>query len=229
MIELRYCARGCEVRDRHLKACEDREDCRGCEPRQAEHGNLCWPCHRRLELMLTDLPTVVDWLHAHLARGAAQRIRDELELIRAKNAELPTPLDLDVLDHIDVMFACVLGWTDNLLVDIRRNGSMLAGPVVLDVKHAAPWLLRHIRSLELQPWIGEAWTELAESLSIAHGLAPWRPEVRKVPGVPCPECSAVALVIYGGESDVTCQRCRTMIPEERYGIWARMHEEGVAS
>jgi hypothetical protein len=223
-----YCVRECTRRDHHLAACEDRDECRGCEPRQAEHGNLCWPCHRRLELMLTDLPTVVDWLRVHLNRGIAQRLRTEAEMIHAKHSEAPAPIDLDVLDHIDVMFACVLGWADNLVTDVKANGSDLLSPEPT-VKDAAPWLLRHLRTLELQEWVGEAWEELAETMSIAHGLAPWRPEVRKVPGVPCPECSAVALVIYGGETDVTCQRCRMMIPEDRYGIWARMHEEGVAS
>lgn len=219
-----YCVRDCRRRDAHLPNCGD-DECRGCEPRRAQHGNLCWPCHRRLELMLHDLPSVVEWLRAHLNRGAAQRIRDEVEMIRAKNAEAPAPIDLEVLDHIDVMFACVLGWMDNLIEDVAAAGSKLKAPDVRDVRHAAPWLERHIRTLELQPWIGEAWVELAESMSIAHGLAPWRPEVRRIQGIPCPECKAVSLVIYGGESDVTCTRCRMMYPEERYGIWARMHEE----
>lgn len=224
-----FCIRGCTRRDYHLAACEDRDACRGCEPRQAEYGELCWSCHRRLELMVTDAPMVVEWLRVHLNRGIAQRLRSEAEMIHAKHAEAPTPIDLDVLDHIDVMFACVVGWADNLVSDVKKNGSDLRPPEARTVKAVAPWLLRHLRTLELQPWVGEAWEELAESMSIAHGLAPWRPEMRKIPGIPCPYCEAVALVVFGGEDDVTCTRCRMMIPEDRYGIWARMHEEGVAS
>jgi hypothetical protein len=66
VTETKPCIRGCGIRNRHLPDCDGEtpsgRPCKGCLPRRAEHGNLCWPCHRRLELMLTDAPVVDRWL-----------------------------------------------------------------------------------------------------------------------------------------------------------------------
>lgn len=50
------CARGCTVPRQHWSDCEDRDECRGCLPRSAEHGRLCLACHRRL-LQWIDIAT----------------------------------------------------------------------------------------------------------------------------------------------------------------------------
>ena len=54
------CARGCTIARRHRTDCEDRDECRGCLPRDAEHGRLCYGCHVQL----------VDWLDHAAAQHA---------------------------------------------------------------------------------------------------------------------------------------------------------------
>lgn len=49
------CIRGCTLARRHLDSCED-DDCRGCQPREADHGRLCGNCHTNLVDMLDTAP-----------------------------------------------------------------------------------------------------------------------------------------------------------------------------
>jgi hypothetical protein len=76
--------------------------------------------------------------------------------------------------------------------------------------------------IEASDFTKDLWEELAHVTSEAHALAPWRPELRRVEGIPCPECHNCALVIFGGEEDVSCLECRLIIPKERYLIWTRI-------
>ena len=62
-------------------------------------------------------------------------------------------------------------------------------------------------------------------MSEAHALAPWRPTVRRIPRVPCPGCEETNLVIFGGESDITCQSCGIMMTEDRFAMWERVLAE----
>ena len=215
------CIRGCTRFGWHTSDCphDDPRDhtCRGCMPRSATDGLLCWPCHRRLELMLTDAPTVHDWLTAHLPRGSITRPKADHEWRRSEGEAAPTPLDLNVLDHIDVFTACLLGWQDHLADDLG-----LQGAPERTAASAARWLLTHQPTLERRPWAADAWAEIADVTSTAHALAPWRPTATRIPGIPCPECEHVSLMIFGGDEDVTCTTCRTMIPPGRYLVWVRM-------
>jgi hypothetical protein len=53
-------------------------------------------------------------------------------------------------------------------------------------------------------------------------LAPWREEAARLKGIECPQCHAIALVRYGGDEHVTCQRCNAHIEPDRYAIWVRV-------
>jgi len=86
----------------------------------------------------------------------------------------------------------------------------------------AEFLLRWLPGIERLDWIGDWWEELAETMSDAHAMAPWRPVMRRVSGVACPECDEVNLGIFGGETDVTCLSCRTIIPEAWFGLWEKI-------
>lgn len=211
----RVCARSCYLPRRHLAGC-DGDRCNGCTPRPAAHGDLCWPCHRRLELMLTDMPSLDAWVSVHLPRGSRPRPPRQAEIRRTKG-EPPLPIDLDILDMGEQITASLAGWVDLLVED-----TSLTGPERRDVEHLAGYLLTHIGAVECQPWIEDAWEELDYVASQAHRLVPWRPEVRRCKGIPCPECQAYALAIFGGQDDVRCLECQTLIPRERYEIWTRM-------
>lgn len=214
--DLNYCTRGCIRKRHHLTDCAD-EECRGCEPRRADHGLLCWPCHRRLALMLDQAEITERWLNGNLPAGMqAARGREDYEQVRS-HKEPPTPLNLAILDVRMLLGDQLACWADNLTADRQ-----LTGPKQHSIVTDAHFLLTWLTTMEHQDWIGDMFEELAETLSDAHTLAPWRPEVRRVNGIPCPECHQTALLIYGGEEDVTCGECRQIMTPARYGIWAEM-------
>ena len=208
------CARGCSMYRRHLVDCPDPDVCRGCLPRRAQHGRLCWPCHRRLELMLTDAPTVHRWLTGNMTAGeGAARAKEDHERRPGGDDGSPTPVKLDVLDLRDLLADRLAVWADDWaeVHDVTAPRHTIAAD--------AEFLLRWLPGIERLEWVGDWWAELAETLSDAHALAPWRPTARRVHGIPCPACEEVNLVVFGGEEDVTCGSCREMIPPERYAIW----------
>lgn len=211
------CVRGCLAPRRHLDECDD-EACCGCRPAEAKHGRLCWNCHRRLELMLTDAPTVVDWLNTHLARGTARPAKNDAE-IRRSSGDQPLPLDLGILDLVDTWEQALTGWVDSLC---EATDPPLTGPAEHDPRSCARFLLTWLSTAEDQDWTEDFWIELADLTSDSHAAAPWRPTMRRVQGVPCPRCNSTSLVVFGGESDVTCLDCRETVPESRYGIWTKI-------
>lgn len=213
-----YCVHECSRRRAHLTDCAD-PACRGCEPRRAEYGRLCRPCHRRLELMLTDAPTVVAWLRVHLPRGTSRPAKNDAELRRA-TAHPPAPVDFEVLDLEDQWEASLSGWVSELCEE-----NNLTGPDDRSPTGCARFLLTWLSTVEAQTWVEALVEELAWLTTDSHAQAPWRPEMRRVRGVPCPECSQCSLAIFGGESDVSCLECRTIIPESRYGIWVQIAAE----
>lgn len=216
MQEVRYCVRGCTRLRRHLSDCADRDACRGCEPRLADHGNLCWPCHRRFELMLGDCGHVYDWLSANLAAG--QGAAPTSDFVTGKSiAGSPAPIKVAIYDVRQHLTDSLAEYVDELC-EVER----LRGPDRHTAQRDSSYLLNMVDRLERLEWVGDWWEHLAELMSQAHALAPWRPEMRRCHGIPCPECEECALVIFGGEQDVTCLRCRTIIQPERYGIWVRV-------
>lgn len=213
-----YCVHECLTKRRHVSTCED-ADCRGCLPRQAEHGRLCWPCHRRLELMLTDAPTVVAWIHVHLPRGTSRPVKNDAEMRRGTKHP-PAPIDFEVLDLEDQWRASLSGWVGELCEE-----NHLTGPGDREPDTCARFLLTWLSTVETSEWVDALFEELAWLTTDSHAQAPWRPEMRRVKGVPCPECNQCTLAIFGGESDVSCLECRAIIPENRYGIWVQIAAE----
>ena len=232
------CVRGCSMYRRHLADCpnptadaistgpsQGYPPCRGCMPRRAQHGHLCWPCHRRLELMLTDAPVVWRWLTGNMTAGeGAARAKEDHERRPGGEEGSPTPVKLDVLDLRDLLADRLALWAGEW-AEVHN----VTAPVVLlgrhDIAADSEFLLRWLPGLERQDWIGDWWEELAETMRDAHALAPWRPTMTRCHGIPCPDCEQETLVIQGGSSDVFCLTCKTLIPENRYGIWVQILED----
>jgi hypothetical protein len=214
------CIRGCALRGRHLGECDD-EECRGCLPRRAQHGHLCWNCHRRLELWLHDAETVDRWLTGNLATGQGAA-PEQTHITGSK--ELPLPIKQAVYDQRQVLRDFYAATADEL---IERESLTTAGNH--GVASDAALLLRWLSRIEYWPHVGDLWEYLGEEMGQAHALAPWRPAVRRVHGIPCPECAEVNLIIFGGESDVTCGSCGLIIPERAFGLWERIvkQENGI--
>lgn len=236
----RPCVRGCLRPRNHLTACPDREKCRGCEPREAEYGDLCWPCHRRLELMLVDFPTVVDWLEVNAPRAGSQRLKEDHHKQPKADAP-PTPLDESVLDLREQISSSLAGWVDALVERTSLTGPPLTQvgaqhgarrrqDVTAEVSVTAGYLRTHLTAVENQDFVATMWDELGWLSTDAHALAPWRPVAKPLTGVPCPSCHTAALVIFGGDVDVTCCHCREIIPEDRFPFWVQLlaQEEATA-
>lgn len=212
------CVRGCSIYRRHLNACEgiDDETCRGCLPRRAEHGRLCQPCHRRWELMLTDAETVHRWMTGNMAGGGGTD--PEAERVTGSR-ERPLPIKADLFDLRELLADRLALWVDDW---VEFKG--LQGPGRHTVGTDAKYLLTWLPGVEKLDWIGDWWEELAEVMRDAHALAPWRPKMQRVPGVPCPGCEETNLVIWGGESDVNCASCRIVMSEDKFDLWQRVLE-----
>ena len=215
------CVRGCRTRNKHATACEDRDKCRGCLPRPAKHGLLCYPCHARMRQWFEQAPTIHAWLGVNLAAGEGSP-PDHDKITGSR--EQPAPVKLAVLDIRDLIVVQL-----GELVDELREAHDLTAPARRGVEPDARFLLTWQGTLERHDWVRDWWDALAETMSQAHALAPWRPSMTRCHGIACPECGETNLVIYGGDEDVTCQSCRTMIPPARYGVWVRMLAEGVSA
>ena len=214
------CIRGCTRGRRHLTDCDDRE-CGGCEPRRAEHGLLCWPCHRRFELMLTQAEIAERWLMGNLGSGIkAAKMREDHER-SGGDREPPAPLNVAILDALTSLRDRLACWVDDL-VDFTGSRGPDHHTVTIDAQYLLAWL----SNVELLDWVGDWFEELAETMSDAHSVAPWRPAFTSIPKIPCPECHRYALGIFGGEEDVICQNCKETMTPQRYGIWTRMLEAG---
>jgi hypothetical protein len=212
------CIRGCAIYREHFTDCTD-ETCRGCLPRRATNGMLCDPCYRRLQLMLTDAPVVYRWLTGNLASGdGAARAHEDYE--RGGTPEHPAPLKVQVLDLRDLFADQLTEWVDEWC---EKHG--LTGPPRHDVTADSVFLLTWLPGIVRLDWIGDWFEQVAQTLIDAHALAPWRPAVRRIPRVPCPGCGESNLVIYGGESDITCQSCKILMTEERFEMWERVLEQ----
>lgn len=217
------CIRGCSMGNQHLTDCDgytpSGKPCRGCLPRRATNGLLCGSCFRRLELMLTDADTLYRWLTGNISPGGQgmDEIGHGKIKQKRKGEGSPAPLRVALLDVRDLLADRLTIWVDHHVED-----SGVSGPETHTVQTDAAHLLRWLNSLAWWDIVADWWDELAECFTDAHALAPWRPVAKRVPGVPCPECEEVNLVIFGGESDVTCLTCRTVIREVHFGLWEQI-------
>lgn len=212
---------------RHLVECEDQESCRGCLPRRTQVGHLCGPCHRRFELMLTDAPTVHRWLTGNLGSGQGQAPED-VKISGGGDGD-PAPLKVAIFDARQLLADRLAIWVDHWAEEHNLTTSV---PSRHTPEADSAFLLTWLPGICRWDIIGDWWEELADCMREAHALAPWRPTVRRVGSIPCPECGECNLMIFGGETDVTCGSCGTLIPESRFGLWERIvkdeHGIGVA-
>jgi hypothetical protein len=160
------------------------------------------------------------WMSSNLATGEGAAPEDLVTGTRDPLA----PIKVNVLDARDLLAAQLAE-----LVGEMREVHNLTGPTERGIEHDVKFLLTWIGTLEKHEWVKDWWTTLAETMSACHALAPWRASMQRCHGIPCPECEETNLVIYGGDEDVTCQSCRTMIPPDRYGIWIRIIKDEAES
>lgn len=221
------CVRGCRRGGHHRSECTA-SNCIGCAPRQAHIGLLCLTCFERLRLMLVGVeadergepaPGLVEvqhWLLTNLDRTTNAAATDDQ--VRHTKAEAPPiPIRVDILDLIGETAAVTRSWTT-----MAADDANLHGPESSSVHSSVGFLATHLERIAAADWVRDLWDELADLSSRAHALAPWRREVRRCPGIPCPDCQRPALVVFGGDDVVSCQSCRAVFDRGRYEIWTRI-------
>lgn len=269
------CTRGCVRARTHKPDCGDKA-CRGCEPRPAEFGLLCFVCHRRLADMLHTanaqhrlLLAVIspsfeqDLTQESTAHNLGPRLTSDAPFYmrlaaRTQASEGNVPLRLAAIDTAALLSDYLSAWVEMLSVQHALHGPnrlMTAADVIegsygrwrtsrwplyeiegeledpewvwsdpppeFEVSSASKWLLAQLALLETCPGIGDLWSELAEVMSQAHALAPWREQAATLQGIECPECHRTTLRLFGGDEDVTCTTCHAIIGWDRYAIWVR--------
>ena len=256
------CIRGCTTPRRHVfvedqgRGCDD--ECRGCLPREAEYGGLCFHCHKRLRRMLEEAPGQHAILHADIPPSFAQHLHAETTarlrtgwrtdtaqpipngLFAAAvggAAQESEPIRIACLDVAQALADWLSQLVERLCDDYAMTGParMLNGPESdptrcghppwrFEVTTAAPWLVDQLIRIESYPSVGDDFEALRTLMAQAHALRPWRDQVSRIPGIPCPHCHRPTLVRYGGEEDVECQTswCQSVFTPARYGLWVRM-------
>lgn len=126
-----YCAAGCTVRGVHRPACDGHCDhakhttCCGCEPRVAEHGNLCSWCWQRLCSDVAATPALV----AHLREvGEPHAGRKPLsDDIRSPSDPAEADILSAAIDAADELHANLASWA-LLVLEEYGGGGVLTGP-----------------------------------------------------------------------------------------------------
>lgn len=240
------CARSHAVPGEHVPPCtctrecpEHTDHCTGCLPVMEDRGLLCARCADHLEGFLGAQEGLgeegrevhgLPWAYDHLehaypslsqAPGGGGSSIEDAEAERLANV---VSLRADIHDVLGAWSDAVSDKAEMLGPDLMAalTAIQMRTPAAahrLRVRRRAEWLLAHADALLAHPAVAEAWQELADLMSRAHALAPWRPAPTKLEGIPC-RCGALALHDYGTE--VQCAACRWNFSRETYGIWLKV-------
>lgn len=154
---------------------------------------------------------------------------------RTAAADESEPLRIAALDTAQQLDDVLSAWVE-LVADLAAlNGprrtlttaerAQLDPPGRYEIATATRWLVAQIEHLVACEGIGDLWGELAEVMSQAHALAPWRQQATRLPAIECPCCHRPALTLFGGDEDVTCTACHEIVPWARYAVWVKMLAE----
>ena len=245
----RSCARGCTRFGMHLAACEDRETCRGCMPRDAVHGWLCDSCHNDLERWLgggTDGAHAV-WVWLGQCLGGIQSTPTDTD--HRGGGDNTEPLRLAIYDTRRML-------SDRIFIDGERLREVLNMPQPkgrFDIGKEAAWLYARLDRIEADEEF-VVWMFGDEVMSVddpcGRGLvgvmtragivAPWKAKPLWLPA-PCPECDRRSLFMYGTAADpasrtagndsigCTTRGCGVSITPEWYGVWVKTLAEEVGA
>lgn len=242
------CASGCTIRQQHVSDCPDRDTCRGCLPRSAEHGTLCRWCYQRLASDVAIVPDLV----AHLRIIGAPHAQTNPP---ADGKSYRDPAEGNILPPAwtaaDELHAMLASWA-LLVLEEHPNGVQMAGPdeagawhtrygTVVGIAHInatvrlVQWLSTQLDWCARQPWAAEMRREVCDAVATTSARWPTATMVEEARAVamPCPRCEMLSLRYappseYRQPFQVTCINpdCARVWTEDEWAWLVKMVTEG---
>ena len=181
------CVRGCTIAGQHTTECGGGE-CRGCLPRPAETGALCWWCVKRLRETLAEIPALITWLRE--AGEPLARFGQASDVKGKGDAAETVPMHAAWLEA-DELEAEVASWA---LALVEEHPVRMAGHKALGL-HPAEWLDRHHETLARMGFVEEVVRTLTRAVATlkARFPPPWAVEPERQVHIPCPRCGHMTL------------------------------------
>jgi hypothetical protein len=158
---------------------------------------------------------VYDWLGENIEPG--RMVRDDKN-IRGGGEVRRAPVNLNCIVLRDELDTAITNWITLACETLNRVGPKKPASLSEQLR----WLNAQLAIIEDSDIAAPMWAGFSDLMSRSHAAAPWRANPRPLVGVPCPGCHRRTLVIYGGEVDAQCRLCRTVIPQQHYGLWVKI-------
>ena len=169
---------------------------------------LCRDCTRRLERQLAEMPARLHLAHSLHDGRQTPRKSDR------RGGDTPAPINVDLLDVINVGLFQLAGW-----VQIVCEERSLRGPDTPE-RHSA-WLLGQLDWLVQQPWVDDMADEVNDFTRALEGLSRVNRHRHRLEP-PCPVCAARELGRWDGTAQVDCEACGKAWPESQYPWMVRL-------
>lgn len=174
--------RTCTIRDHHLNTC-DNPDCKGCLPRPAEVGMLCYVCWTKFEAALSEVVDVVTHLRS-ITKAATSDAPGKTQF----GPSVIVPVTWQAADNIRVALAMVAGFPAHpipstaTLQEVARDVSRLVESIVPEQVVA-----RQVGA--------EAAVRLYRQMQTSMALQQRSERARRIRWVRCRECGLESLLM----------------------------------
>ncbi len=250
------CLSGCTIRGQHRPTCQG-DECHGCAPRPAEFGHLCPWCWQRLNADIVDSPALARYLWA-LGRSGTKSPPSDTKVSGGEPSE--RAVIHGAIDALDALHACLASWA-HLILEEHPDGEHMSGPDERGTRYTLStireldgetfvrppevagvrdpeatsrlvrWLLPMLPWCSRQEWAAEMRREVASVVRTTMARYPVVEERRAIPGVTCPACERVSLMmdpptIERHTVQVACSRrgCGAVYSEDDFKRLTRLIE-----
>jgi hypothetical protein len=213
-------------------------------PKEAKHGGLCDSCFYRMRYALKAIPDMMANMRLKMVPNGVANY--ESERVKEKEAGSPAPLNVDVLDISDMLFAKLVLWVDNFAQHFRVTPpSIRVWMGFREVQGSRPVSARaaHDQAAQLTSWFLVRLEQIAESSlavefhdDICYGwddspgvykLGQYGTEPRQPRKHECPVCGAREVFVkwpdkFDPDIAVLCGRCKWVAEPEKYGHYEKL-------
>lgn len=214
--------RSCVNKGKHRITCFDLE-CRGCEPRQADQGFLCWHCWAKLVDGFGHLTDLITHMRSVAAAGSVDANTNVSSSFGSKWPLSESHLMANAI-YVDLV-ACAIAyandwdvdepdWGDPLIADLDHGFGATATPteVYLVTEQLVSWLEPKLDKLVAKPNGAARAVELVQSVAAAGRRFTMAEEPHAIPYMRCAQCGHAQLrweppYLAGSEVKIECERC----------------------